>query len=322
MAFSDNGTLVHFVGDSLGTALRTLSVVDRKGMATPLPFAAAAFFDPRVSPDGRQLVVRVDDESAEGNLWIYDLAGPLQPRKLTFGGLNISPLWTPDRRVIFLSLPDGGQPGIFSLPVEGGSAEPLTTTEPIQPLGDLFLSRDGNSLLFRNGTDGGDIWTVPMTGDRKPRPLIEGPSNQFQASFSRDGRWIAYGTAEGGSPRVYVQPFPPTGRKELVATADARSPLWSPDGKQLFYLENLPANLGRLTAVDIDTENGFRVVGKPQPIFDGVDRSAGPWPYAITDNGRFVVVLREDDATSSASAVEIRVTLNWFEDLKQRVPLD
>jgi hypothetical protein len=152
--------------------------------------------------------------------------------------------------------------------------------------------------------------------------LIEGTSNEFQASFSPDGRWIAYGTAEGGSPRVYVQPFPPTGRKELVATVDARAPLWSPDGKQLFYLETPPDNLGRLTAVDINTENGFRVVGKPQLIFDGVDRSAGSWPYAIIDNGRFVVVVRADDATSSASAVEIRVTLNWFEDLKQRVPLD
>ena len=325
-AFSETGSLVYFSGENVELAgNRTLAVIDRKGALSPLPFASAVFIDPRLSPDGRHLLVRVDDESSAQTLWIYDMSGKVAPRRLTFTLNSVSPAWTPDgRRVMFVSTGGGDGTGIFSQAADGsGAAQALATSDPIQPLGDLVLSPDGKTLIYRDGR-GADIWMIPMSGEPKPQLLIAAATGQFQASFSPDGKWIAYTSVEAGAPMVYVQPFPPTGAKYQVSTVASRGPLWSRNGRQLFYIENLPLNIGRLMVIDVQTESGFGVVGKPQPIFDGVERLAGSWPYAVIDENRFLVVVRGEDGTAAGEsrAQEIRVTLNWFEDLKQRVPVD
>jgi hypothetical protein len=224
--------------------------------------------------------------------------------------------------VLFISSGTDAASGILSQAADGsGAPEAIAMTDAIQPLGDLFVSPDGKTLIYRDAR-GADIWMVPTSGEPKPQLLIGGTSGQFQASFSPDGKWIAYGSVEATAPAIYVQPFPPTGAKYQISTVPSRAPLWSANGKQLFYLENLPANIGRLVAVDVQTESGFGVVGKPQPIFDAVDRLAGAWPYAVIDDERFLAVVRGDDAGSGSRAQEIRVTLNWFEELKQRVPVN
>jgi len=138
--------------------------------------------------------------------------------------------------------------------------------------------------------------------------------------LSPDGRWIAYTGTVTGRVEVYVEPFPPTGEKHQITRDGGDNPLWSPDGKQLFYL--VPGVLRRIMAVDVGTQNGFSF-GKATPLpIEGV-LSTGPRPYDIMPDGKsFVVILPKAQADPArARAEQINVTLNWFNELQQRVPV-
>ena len=167
---------------------------------------------------------------------------------------------------------------------------------------------------------------LPLEGDRKPQLLIGGPSSKQRASFSPDGRWIAYSSYESARPEIYVQPFPTTGAKYQITTTGGTSPVWSPDGQQLFYLQQVQPPLGRLMSVDVRIQAGFAYANSTA-LFDQVllvplGPSVGSWPYDIAPDGkRFVVVTPAANVSSEKTPnPEIRVTLNWFEELKQRVP--
>jgi hypothetical protein len=168
-----------------------------------------------------------------------------------------------------------------------------------------------------------DIWTIPIDGDRKPRALIEGPGPQSVSSISPDGRWIAYNSNESAIDQaIYVQPFPPTGAKYLVS-AKGVYPSWSPDGKQLYYLE---AGFGygftaKLLSVDVVTQKGFEF-SKPTSMFEMITFGGAGRPYDVMPNGKgFLALLVREASSSDASAPQINVVLNWFTELQRRVPV-
>jgi serine/threonine-protein kinase len=324
-SFSSSGALAYFVGvnEDLQTT-RSLALVDRKGKSVALPMPPLQYDDPRISPDGTQLAVRINTEN-ESNIWIYDLTGVLAPRRLTFGGTNTSPAWAPDsRRIAFISNRDDNRNAIFWQPADGsGSAERLTDLKAAQPL-NLRFSPDGK-IVYRDAHGDGSLWILPVDGDRKPQLVIDSAGNQFDPSFSPDGRWIAYGSNESRRNALYVQPYPPTGAKYQITAANAFDPLWSPNGRQIFWIDVPPDvragwSLGALMSVDVRTGSGITYANQTR-VFDSVLVS-GNWPYDVTPDGsRFVVLLRAGGADpDTAPNPEIRVTLNWFEELRQRVP--
>jgi serine/threonine-protein kinase len=328
--FSRTGSLAYFAGDQIAAVNRVFAWIDRAGAESAIPIDNAILFDPRLSPDGRQILARTDSDSSESNLWIYDISGKAAPRRLTFGGSAQFPAWSPDGTYVAYFTTGGSSgdarkgDGIYWQRADGsGVAERLAGLPEAQPTGDLSFSRDGKVLLFRDGRGDGDIWMIPLQGDRKPQPAIQMAGNQFQPSLSADGRWIAYVSLESaGLPTVFVQPFPPTGARYQVSTIDARAPLWSADGRQLYYLERAGGlNVRRLMAVDVETSGGF-AIGRPRPIFDRVD-NGGAWPYAVARDGRWLAVVRSDGGdAANPQGPDLRVTLNWFEELRQRVPAD
>src|SRR5262249_2035985 len=143
------------------------------------------------------------------------------------------------------------------------------------------------------------------------------------SSISPDGRWIAYESNEGGEMDIYVQPFPPTGPKYQLTTTGAIFPLWSPDGKQIFFIQG-QSGIGRIVSIEIQTQPSF-TFGKPTPLpIDGIltNGLAGmPKGYDITPDGKqFLVMLPQSEAESNTRQLQqIYVTLNWFEELKKRV---
>ena len=328
-SFSNNGSMAYFVGSQQRSVAR-LAFTDGVGAKKFLPFPAGFYSNPRISPDGKQLVAAVQEES--GNLWIYDLSGAASRRRLTFGGSNNFPIWTRDgQRIIYSSNRDGGGAIYWQRADGNGPAERLT--EPKQRIVVASsLSQDGKTLAFNDNGGDPDIWMLHLDGDRKPQPLIEAKGSvQWRGSFSPDGRWIAYASDESKRQQIYVQPFPPTGAKWQITTNGGDSPLWSPDGKKLFYLEAQtgiyaqpgPAgSLYRLISVDVVTQAGF-AFSNPTPLVEGMLMTDGPRPYDITPDGKqFVAVFPASDATSGEpSHPEIRVTLNWFTELQRRVPV-
>ena len=318
-SFSTTGALAYFSGEGTTETNRTLVTVDRQGQSKLLPMMPARYSEPRISPDGKQIAVRIGGGDTASNIWIYDLAGAVAPRRLTFGGTNYSPSWTPDgRRIVYISNREGNASAIFWQAADGsGSAERLTDPKTAQP-SSLRVATNG-TIVFRDDTDS-QIRILPHQGDRTPQAVIQPPANQFDASLSPNGRWIAYASNEGGTTTtVYVQPYPTTGAKYQITTVNSSDPVWSPDGRQLFYLDTT-GSPDRLMSVDISTDSGF-TFANPSLIFDRVPEGVA-WPFDVTPDGtQFVVAVFPTDVDSeAASNPEMRVTLNWFEELRQRVP--
>jgi serine/threonine-protein kinase len=325
-AVSGNGTLVSIPGTQLSTS-RSLAFVDKTGLKKPIPVAASPFLDPRISPDGKRIAIGIDD-GKESNIWIYDLSGAASMRRLTFAGANAFPVWTPDgQRVVFESDREGSK-GLFWQRADGnGISERLTTAAKDEDQMPLSWTPDGKTLAFRTSQNDGDIWTVSIDGDHKPKALIEAPHYQGYANFSPDGRWIAYASTEANKGNeIFVQPFPLTGAKYLISMAGGGYPVWSPDGKQLYYLQN--AGDGppwKFMSVDIVTQPSF-VFSKPTalPIGGIVAPQGSGRPYDVMPDGKqFVTMLLPEAASLSPEAPpqQINVVLNWFRELQERVPM-
>lgn len=140
-----------------------------------------------------------------------------------------------------------------------------------------------------------DIWVLPPGGE--PMPFFQSNSIEAYATFSPDGRWLAYASDQAGRFDVYVRPYPGPDPATVVSSAGGQSPLWSPDGRRLYYLESATQDPERLKmmAVDIVTDGDFDA-GRPIPLID-------PWPYQeirptrgydVFPDGSFVAALRSD----------------------------
>jgi WD40-like Beta Propeller Repeat len=144
--------------------------------------------------------------------------------------------------------------------------------------------------------------------------LVEGETH---AVFSPDGRWVAYtqyATPSPGSGGIFVQPFPPTGVKYQISTIGIY-PTWSPDGRELLYEPP-----GRLIAVTVTTHPAV-AFGNPEQIAvpPWINSSNSSRTYDVTPDGKFIGVV-PPAAPVATSASEIRVVLNWQEELKRLVP--
>ena len=146
------------------------------------------------------------------------------------------------------------------------------------------------------------------------------PGYATNSNLSRDGRWLAY-TARAGNRQqdVYVQPYPVTGAMYQVSTMGGHYPLWSFDEKQIFYATDELGGTSQIMSVDVQTQPRF-VVLKTTPLpIRGILSNQARGGFDITPDGKYFVVLMPSDA-GRARVPQINITLNWFEELKQRAP--
>ena len=305
----------------VGTVLdqRDLALVDRKGTVERLKLPAGAYATPRMSPDGARLAVGLDDGKIS-DVWVSELSGASAMRRLTIGGHNRLPIWSSDsRRVAFQSDRDGDE-GIFWQPADGsGSAERLTKPEPGTSHSPESWSPDGTHVLF-SATTGSNVvlWTLSLP-DKKVAPFGGVQSSEpTNAVFSRDGRWVAYSSSEGGR-RIFVQPFPATGAKYDVSGSGGSAfyPLWSADGRELLWSAG-----GGFTMVSVTTQPGL-TFGNPVTVKHplGIIGPSVSRTLDVTASGKFLGMIAPE-STPAAAPVPPRfeVVLNWFEELKARVP--
>src|SRR5262249_52369366 len=141
---------------------RRIVSMDRNGGITPLPLQPNAYVSLRVSPDGKRLAFDTDD-GKDAAIWIYDMGGATQPRRLTLEGRNRFPVWSADsRRVLFQSDRDGGL-GLYWQGVDAGAAERLTTPDAATAHVPDSWSPDGDRFSFSviRGTSA-SLWTFSM----------------------------------------------------------------------------------------------------------------------------------------------------------------
>lgn len=295
-AASRSGTLVF----SPGSHARTLVQVERNGRRRPLLDERRGFRHPQVSPDGRHVAVTVDPRPSQ--IWIYDLV-----RKsgvpLATGPHSLGPVWTTDgRRVVYTST--GG--------LHWRAADGSDAAEILLPSNRLRYAAswtgDGRVLVFDDDhpTTHSDIWTVEIGNE--PRRLIVTAANEKDARLSPDGRWLTYASDETGRFEIYVRPFPNVDdAKWTISTAGGVSPVWSPDGRELYYRSG-----NAMMAVSVLQQGSLFSAGSPEPLFTGPFETGSP-QFDVAPDGSFVMVEADPDARPT----QIHLVLNWVEELKR-----
>jgi Tol biopolymer transport system component len=328
---SRNGSLVYVPGPvSTAAASHVLGFVDRKGAVEALKLTPGPYRDPRISFDGKQVAFGSEDDR-EAIVWVYDLAGTSSMRRLTHGGKNRHPVWSPDGQRIAFQSDREGDLAIFWQRADGsGPAERLTKPEQGTDHVPESWSPDGKMLLF--GVSKGLEFSshVLSLTDRKTTPFGNVRSvRRINAAFSPDGKWVAYQTSAGDQRDIFVQPFPPMGaiyqitkggRRGSDGTEEAgHHPFWSRDGRELYYIPDS----SRLAFVTITTSPTFSF-SAPVLLSRGVPgfMEGGPANTRQNDSSsdhRVVGIFPADNSSGTATQ-QIRVVLNWFTELQQRVP--
>ena len=310
-SFSATGSLVYVPGAVQGEQ-RKLVWVTRDGAEQPVAAPPHVYRGVRLSPDKRHVATAIDEE--ETQVWQYDLSRGTLTR-LTFGGnVGSNPVWTPDgKRMAFTSNRDGPINIYLQLADGSGGPERLTTSDHINT--PMSWSPDGQTLAFIeiNPNTGYDIWMLRLS-DRKIQPFLKTSFNESAPRFSPDGHWLAYISDDSGRYEVYVQPYPGPGGKSQISTDGGKEPVWNPNGRELFFRRD-----GKMMAVEIATQSGF-VAGKPHVLFEGpYEPSPGSNAnYDVSRDGQRFLMLKQIEQEQSAT--QINVVLNWFEELKRRVP--
>jgi Tol biopolymer transport system component/predicted Ser/Thr protein kinase len=337
---SDSGTLIYIQyartasqsdGESnvVDPSGRTLCWVDRSGNEELIPAPPKRYKLPKISPDGSKVALTVGPDFQE-DIWIWDLFRQNQI-KLTFNEMmDKKPIWTPDsRQIIYARLHEGPSIDICWKAANGtGEVETLFSI-PDRVSMPSSISKDGKTLLIiGQSTDWNniDIGKISMEGNGTPEWLLEEEYMEATPQISPDGRWMAYFSNESGSDEIYVRPFPEIDKdKWQVSTSGGQNPLWSPDGRELFYI-TFTNNVATVMAVAVDTEPMFSV-GKPKVLFKGnyISGYVEGLGFDIDPNtGRFLMIkpaVTEFQRTNTESR-KINIVLNWDEELKQRVPVD
>jgi len=307
-ALSEHGTLLYVAGKS-EVRQAALSWVSRTGQTSPLALPTAAYQNVTISPDGSRAAIDID--GANASIWMLDLARTAMTR-LTLEWSTNDPTWTPDGTRVAFSSAKGGSRSLFWQRVDNQGGQ-----EPVFPLGQFTAQVGGSSWLPDGQTvifdalspgTGRDLWVVSLNGERAPKPLLQTSFNESQPAVSPDGRSLSYVSNETGRAEVYVQRYPGPGGKSRISADGGTFPAWARDGHELFYRG--PTGM---MGVALDSVRGV-ATGQPRLLF----KTTGPATrYAVGRDGRFLMI---ENLPASATARPITVVLNWFEELKAKLP--
>jgi serine/threonine-protein kinase len=330
-AFSSSGTLAYLPGPALGpsTTQRDVGVTDRQGVVRRLNLPAGNYDYPRVSPDGKRVAIGTTD-GQDAAIWVYDLDGKSAIRRLTLSSKDRYPIWSSDGMWIAFQSDRDGSGSVYRQRADGsGTVERLTTADPGTTHVPDSWSPHNDGFLFSilKGNDVRLMWF--SLADKKAVPFADVQNirgTMSSATFSPDGRWVAYTSSTAAENAVFVQPMPPSGAKYQVSQAgeNGHHPLWSHNGRELLYVPQV----GRFVSRSISTQSGVSF-GNPVtvPRSFPVASPATPRTFDITPDGKIVSLTAivpqggsQQAAVRIATGVQIAVVLNWFEELKQKVP--
>jgi Tol biopolymer transport system component len=329
--FSRTGIFVYLGGKR--EFQRSIFWLDSTGKTRPLHPAPGSYGFPRFSPDGKRLAFGADDDQGHRDIWVQDLDHDTTSRLTILPGPNEWPVWTPDSKNIVYTSSNPAAQGIYSVRADGSGEARRLTDGSVREV-PYSISPDGKRLAMFGPNSGGvhifgvHIFTVPFEGDRDhlqlglPKPFLQTPFLNTLPSFSPDGRWVAYASRESGRAEVYVRPFPGPGSGWQISTAGGGYPIWSHNGRELFFRG---PDLRIMVAAYTVTGDAF-VVGKPRVWSEQrlLDLGSPPVPtYDLAPDGkRFAVILYPDGTAEQKPVTQLTFLLNFFDELRRRVPAE
>lgn len=308
--FSPSRNGLAYVPGGSQVADRTLVWVDGKGMRQPLPAPPRGYAAPRISPDGKRVAVSI--QGSNPGLWIYDLIRGTLTR-LTSEGPVPFPIWSRDGSQLTFSGSLDDRLNVYRMAADGsGSVERLTKNENAQWPGSW--SPVGEVLAFTEAAPetGYNLMTLDLNGNHEPHPLLQTLANEYGPKFSPDGHWLAYGSDESGRQEIYVRPFPGPGGKWQISTEGGFEPVWSRNGRELFY-----RNGDSMMAAAVETTPTF-TAGKPKVLFEQhFEKGVFPFEpnYDVSPDGRRLLLVMSPQG--EAAPTQINMVLNWPDELRR-----
>jgi serine/threonine-protein kinase len=311
---SENGTLAYLPTTSY-VMDNELVLVDRRGKETRALPAIDRYDHPRLSPDGNHISVDIRSSTSAGDIWVFPVGRAGGTRVTSEGGRDFGAEWTPDGRELIYS---SEQP---TYDLYRRAADASRPPEPVLTGGyDRYTggaSPDGRLFTFVLSAPnaGSELWIVPLAGRATASRYLANGFNLAHPTISPDGRWMAFDSDESGRVEVYVQSFPdPMRRRWKISPGYGSEPLWTRGGKELVYRKG-----DSVMAVSLDLETGR--IGQPVALFAGPYQDNPGWTrprsYDVSGDGeRFLLTKVSGDRPRP----RIAVVLNWFEELKERVP--
>ncbi len=313
-AVSKSGTLIYTPLDdgSMLAGGRKVVWVTRTGEVDSVFDERAAWAQPRISPDGRRLLMR-KVITPECNLWTYDLARGTLTR-ITFDEDTHDPLWGFSGDTVLYS---GGSDPVRALKevAADGTGQPKPVLETEKSIRASSWSGDGQllALAVRGADLNDDIWVLDEASGSEPTPFLDTRFAERYPAFSPDGRWLAYASEESGRWEVYVRPYPGPGGRIQVSNGGGLEPLWSGDGRELFFRTS-----DTMMVVPVKVDHGL-VFDRPKPLFaDPYLRSSNISPdvhaYDVTPDGSRFLMIQQDD--QGALNPDLRVVIGWLDSLE------
>jgi serine/threonine-protein kinase len=312
------GTLIYRRATGGAAGMTTVQWLDAGGKKEPVRATPAAFSNPRLSPDGKRIALGIS-AGANQDIWVYEPQRDASTR-LTFGGVNAYPVWSPDGQyVVFTRL---GQ-GIFQVRADGASQPQALTGSNANQIPWSFTPGGKRLACFELGKD--QMWTVALDeqgGQLRagtPEPFLKSAFSDQAPSFSPDGRWLAYHSNESGRNEVFVRAFPlpasGQGGKWQISYSGGAFPRWSRTGHALVYQSGDQLMTVSYTANDTTFE-----ADKPRVWIASLSGAAGSdWDLAA--DGKRIVAVIPEGAAQAPPEHEIVMLLNFADELRRRVPV-
>jgi eukaryotic-like serine/threonine-protein kinase len=283
-AVASNGTIVFAPAQP-----RELMLVDRSGTATPLTTERRNFHMPRFSPDAK--TIALDFPSLDGrDVWTLDrTTGALS--RVTAEHDAHDPVWTRDgRELYYTSLHEGGMFGVYRTRPGSGITTRIALDARLAFTG--VPLPDGKTLIaqavdFAPGSRN-DVVRIDSAG--RVTPIVAGVNDEGYSEVSPDGRWLAYASSLTGQYQVFVRSLESDADQVQVSTGGGTEPMWSHDGRELFYRAE---DVARVELVAATIDRGPLRVTSRRALFslDGYDAAQPHANYDVSPDGKSFVMI-------------------------------
>ncbi|HXZ81471.1 MAG TPA: protein kinase [Terriglobales bacterium] len=314
--FSADGTFIYASGSD--GAVGSLVAVDRNGSRRSLQGPVGDFSAFRISPDGTRVVIPINTLTGT-DIWLYDTARGTTTR-LTSDERSSFPIWAPDGHTIYYVSWRSGIANLYRQSIDGGESVQVTHWAKGFKGSPLGVSRNGKWLLVMKLGDETreDLWILRLAEDDgstavsvEETPFLTSSFSECLGDLSPDGRWAAYTSDESGGWEVYVTSFPHAGEKIRISTNGGEEPLWSPDGRELFYRFGT-----RWFVTEVTTGDRF-TASRPRLLFEGPFANVPGHSYSVAPDGSHFLLVEGVDQTKTLT--ELNVVTNIFDEVNRRM---
>ena len=332
-AIADDGTLISLANEDIPGLMPTR--IDLKGVSQPATRHKQSFIRIRLAPDGKKAAVTISEGAViQTSLWLLDFERDLLTLLTPEQGNQFYPIFSPDSQWLYYTQWISGRvvyDGLYRRRVDGsGRPEKLAidttwTLDENRIVLDNF-SPDGRTLYLSisstpftgNSTAVMDIFTLTLDDELKLEPLIATPASEHFAAPSPDGLWLAYTSDESGISQVYIRPIDGRGALVQVSRDGGKNPLWTPDGSTMYFVN--ASRMIRAARISVDEEPESAAVLRVGEITDLFPHTSPHRTFDLYPDGEHFLMLASELGEEATQRTEIRITLNFFEELKRLAP--